>query len=101
MRTLVERRTCARQTGTSIDGFCNVRLRTGRALTLVNASPEGVCVETDARLAPGSPLDVVMVKQDRNRTARARVVYARVCGLHPTGGARYRIGLRIENEARE
>jgi len=91
-----DRRASGRRPGASVHAIRGVRLRTGQSATLVDASPGGIAIETEARLAPGSPLDVVVLGREQVRTARAFIVYARVVRLDPNCGVRYRVGLRLE-----
>jgi hypothetical protein len=91
-----ERRRAPRQAGDNVFGVSAIRLRTGQATQLVNVSASGASIETGSGLTPGSRVDVVMVARDCARATRATVVYARVSHVHPTTGARYKIGLHIE-----
>lgn len=77
-----------------------VRLRSARTASLIDVSTDGLGVVTDGRLAPGAPVDVVLFDGRGARTRRAVVVHARVCNLHPTQGARFRVGLRLASEGR-
>jgi hypothetical protein len=91
-------RKAIRQAGENTFGVSAVRLRTGQAARLINLSASGASIETDAGLTPGSRVDIVMVARDDIRPTRTTVVYARVSRVHPTHGARYQIGLRIEGK---
>ena len=75
-----------------------LRLRTGYKARILDLSRGGASVETEARLAPGSPLQVVVTWGKSSLPAESTVVYARVIGIHPTQGTRYRIGLHIHGE---
>ena len=100
MTARLERRVAARWIGESAHGIRAVRLRTGHQTTLVDVSADGVGFETDAGVAPGTPVDVVVVSAEHTRCRRAYVVHSRVCGLHPTRGVRYRVGVRLHFEQR-
>ena len=97
MTVSAERRIATRRVGESAHGIRSVRLRTGHQASLVDISPDGIGFETEAGIAPGTPIDVVVVSGDRSGSRRALVVHSRVCGLHPTRGARYRIGVRLQH----
>jgi hypothetical protein len=94
--TAPERRHAARINGGTPHGVRAVRIRTGHRTTLVDVSPDGMGFETDASMAPGAPVDIVVVGTEHNQTRRAFVVHSRVCRLHPTEGARFRIGVRLQ-----
>ncbi len=91
-----ERRHAVRINGGSPQGVRAVRIRTGHRTTLVDVSADGMGFVTDASMAPGAPVDIVVVGSEHSQTRRAFVVHARVCRLHPTEGARFRIGVRLQ-----
>ena len=93
LRTAAERRQGARLAEGTPYGVTAVRLRTGRWTTLIDVSAGGVGLVTDAGMAPGAAIDIVVVDGDTSRVSRGTVVHSRVCALHPTQGARFRIGL--------
>lgn len=95
-----ERRKSRRVPAGSIPGLRAIRLRTGQEATLVDASQGGVGLEMEARVSPGLPLDVVVLGHGEARSARAHVVYARVIGIDPLLGTRYRVGLRVDSALR-
>lgn len=99
MTGTVERRRSRRHDDHAGAGLRSVRLRTGHPAAVVNWSAGGASIETAARLAPGKPADVVMVFDHGTVAARSLVVYSRVCGVHATKGARYRIGLCLDHAA--
>jgi hypothetical protein len=94
--TAPDRRHAARLNGGLPHGVRAVRIRTGHRTTLVDVSADGMGLETDASMAPGAPVDLVVVGSEHSQTRRAFVVHARVCRLHPTEGARFRIGVRLQ-----
>lgn len=101
--TPTERRHAARGNGGASHGVRAVRIRTGHRTTLVDVSVDGMGFETDASMAPGAPIEIVVVGAVHSQTRRAFVVHSRVCRLHPTEGARFRIGVRLQagrNDAR-
>jgi hypothetical protein len=95
-----ERRSSRRVPAGIAPGLRTVRLRTGQETTLLDASQGGIAVETDARVSPGAPLDVVVVGHGEARAARALVVYAHVIGIDAFAGARYRVGLKVDSALR-
>jgi hypothetical protein len=95
-----ERRGSRRVPAGIAPGVRSVRLRTGHETTLVDASQSGLAIETDARVSPGAPLDVVVVSHGEARAARALVIYAHVVAIDPLAGARYRVGLKVESAIR-
>jgi hypothetical protein len=90
----LDRRRAPRVAGQDAEAGRELRLRTGHPATMINYSSGGMAIETDACLAPGSALDLVFVAEGQRASRRMLVVHARVCGLDPAGGVRYRIGLR-------
>lgn len=98
MTARLERRMMMRRVDESSHGVRAVRLRTGHRTTLVDVSDAGVGFETDAGIAPGTPVEVVVVAADDSRSRRAFVVHSRVCRVHPTDGVRYRVGVRLQPE---
>jgi hypothetical protein len=95
-----DRRGADRHHGGESGTVRGIRLRTGHRAKLVDLSAYGASIETDARLSPGRLVDVVLLLEHTSVAARTTVVHARVCGLHPTLGVRYRIGLRVHQPAR-
>jgi hypothetical protein len=93
-----DRRKHVRIAGHHVTPVHGLRLRTGQQVRVLDLSREGASVETDARLAPGSPLQVVVTRGESSLPAASTVVSARVIQIHPTLGARYRIGLRIHGD---
>ena len=100
MNLASERRASRRVPAGIAPGLRTVRLRTGQDTTVIDASQGGIGLETEARVSPGTPLDVVVVGHGEARTARALVVYARVVEIDPLSGARYRVGLKVESALR-
>lgn len=76
-----DRRAAARCVPSPGDPLCRVRLRAGRELTVVNISSSGVLVEGDARLLPGTHLDVHVITPEGRLLVRSRVVRAYVFAL--------------------
>lgn len=72
-----------------------VRLRAGRELLVLDASPGGVLVEGDVRLLPGTHVDVHVVTLEGRQLVRSRVVRAYVCHLSASAVA-YRGALAFE-----
>ena len=93
-----DRRKHIRVAGTHVTPLHGLRLRTGHQARILDLSRGGASVETEARLAPGCPLQVVMTWGKSSLPAESTVVYARVIRIHPTQGTRYRIGLHIHGD---
>lgn len=94
--TRPERRHAVRVSGGAPHGVRAVRIRTGHRTTLVDVSPDGMGLETDAGIAPGARVDLMVVGTEHSQSRRGLVVHSRVCRLHPTEGARFRIGVRLQ-----
>ena len=69
-----------------------MRLRTGRALEVVDVADTGALVEGDARLLPGTHLDVHVITRTGRVLIRSRVARAYVC-LVQADVIRYRTAL--------
>ena len=93
-----DRRKHVRVAGNHVMPLHRLRLRTGHQVRILDLSRGGASVETEARLAPGSPLQVVVTWGKSSHPAESTVVYARVIRIHPTLGTRYRIGLHIHGD---
>jgi hypothetical protein len=65
----------------------------GREVTLINISSGGALVEGNARLLPGTHVDLQLLVSGVRETIRARVVRCMVCGLNRHEGIRYRAAL--------
>jgi hypothetical protein len=76
-------------------GTRRVRLRTGASADLVNISAGGVMIETQARLLPGSRVELVVAASNERVALAAQVVHCRVSRLEP-GKTSYRAGLRFD-----
>jgi hypothetical protein len=98
MTTPPDRRKHVRVRGNRVAPLHGLRLRTGHQARILDLSRGGASVETEARLAPGSPLQVVVTWGETSLPAESTVVSARVIQIHPTLGARYRIGLHIHGD---
>jgi hypothetical protein len=93
-----DRRQHVRVAGARVTPRHGLRLRTGHQLKILDLSRGGASVESEARLAPGSPLQVVVTWGMTSLPADSTVVSAQVIQIHPTLGVRYRIGLRIHGD---
>ena len=98
MTTVPDRRKHVRVAGNHVTPPHGLRLRTGHAVRILDLSRGGASVETEARLAPGSPLQVVLTWGTTSLRAESTVVSARVSRIHPTLGTRYRVGLLIHGD---
>jgi hypothetical protein len=70
------------------------RLRTGPPLRVLNMSPDGMLVESPARLSPGRKVDVVLQSGTTREHAPWTVIHSRVGCVRGESGLRYRAGLR-------
>jgi hypothetical protein len=76
---LLERRRAPRRTPTGDEPLCQVRLRAGRQLSVINLSDSGLLAHGEMRLLPGTHVDVHLVTPDGRVLIRSRVVRAYVC----------------------
>jgi len=70
------------------------RLRTGSLLRVLNTSPDGMLVESPARLLPGRQLDLVLECGAAREQAPWVVIHSRVGCIRGSADLRYRAGLR-------
>ena len=70
------------------------RMRTGTPLRVLNASQDGMLVESPVRLLPGRCVDVVLHSASGREHAPWLVVHSRVGCLRGRSDLRYRAGLR-------
>ena len=76
-----ERRRAARHMPSPTQALSRVRLRTGRELAVIDASPLGVLVEGATRLLPGTHVEVHVIGAQGRILVRARVVRCAVWSL--------------------
>jgi hypothetical protein len=69
-----------------------MRLRTGRELVVIDVADSGALVEGDARLLPGTHLDVHVITRAGRVLIRSRVARAYVC-IVQADAIRYRTAL--------
>ena len=89
-----ERRHAPRRVPDSGEPLVAVRVRGGRELAVIDVSDEGVLVEGQARLLPGTHVEVHVVTSTGRVLVRTRVVRAFVSALQ--GGIRYRSALAFD-----
>ena len=70
------------------------RMRTGSPLRVLNTSPDGLLVESPARLLPGRRVDLILQSGTTREQAPWLVVHSRVGCLRGSSDIRYRAGLR-------
>ena len=70
------------------------RMRTGSPLRVLNTSPDGMLVESPARLLPGRRVDLVLQSGTTREQAPWLVVHSRVGCLRGRSEIRYRAGLQ-------
>jgi hypothetical protein len=90
-----ERRRTPRRTPHPDEPLTQMRMRTGRELRVVDVADAGALVEGEARLLPGTRLEVHVVTHEGRVLVRSRVTRAFVCEVHP-GSVRYRGALAFE-----
>jgi len=76
-----DRRRAVRHVPRPTQALSRVRLRTGRELAVIDASPLGVLVEGVTRLLPGTHVDVHVTGAQGRILVRARVVRSAVWTL--------------------
>jgi hypothetical protein len=89
-----ERRAHAREPIASGHAQFAARLRTGSPLRVLNTSPDGMLVESPARLLPGRHVDLVLQSGSTHEQAPWVVVHSRVGCIRGHSDLRYRAGLR-------
>ena len=95
MHTVMDCPRACRRAPSADEPISRVRLRTGRVMTVVNISDCGVLVEGEARLLPGTHVDVHVITRDGRLLVRSRV--ARCC-VHAVAAdaVRYRGALAFD-----
>ena len=58
-------------------------------------SPDGLLVDTPARLLPGHHVDLVLLSETSQVVRRCCVVHSRIAAIDRSAGPRYRAGLRL------
>jgi hypothetical protein len=76
-----DRRRAPRRAPHAGEPLSRVRVRAGRELSVVNVSSGGVLVEGDARLLPGTHLEVHVIAASGRTLVRSRVTRAYVAEL--------------------
>ena len=70
------------------------RLRTGSPLRVLNSSPDGLLVESPARLLPGRQVELMLHSGTSWEQAPWVVIHSRVGCIRGSADLRYRAGLR-------
>ena len=89
-----DRRRAPRRAPHAAEPLSRVRVRAGRELSVVNVSSGGVLVEGDARLLPGTHLEVHVIAASGRTLVRSRVTRAYVAELSSERKAALRDRLR-------
>ena len=89
-----ERRGQSRASLASGHAHLGARLRTGSPLRVLNTSPDGMLVESPARLLPGRQVDLVLQSGAIQEQAPWVVIHSRVGCIRGAADLRYRVGLR-------
>ena len=91
----VERRRAVRRCPAASDPLSRARLRTGSEVLVTEISDIGAFVRTNARLLPGTHVDVHLMTMSGRVLRRARVVRAAVGSLDATG-IEFRVALAFD-----
>jgi len=94
MKDATERRLHPRDSDAAGAPAPAARLRTGSPLRVLNTSPDGMLVESPARLLPGRQVDLVLETGTTREQAPWIVVHSRVGCIRGSSDLRYRAGLR-------
>jgi hypothetical protein len=89
-----ERRRHTRTHAPAGNAHLAARLRTGSPLRVLDTSPDGMLVESPARLLPGRQIDLVLHSGDSREQAPWVVVHSRVGCIRGSSDLRYRAGLK-------
>ena len=89
-----ERRAHARERFGVDQAGLAARLRTGSPLRVLNTSPDGMLVESPARLLPGRQVNLVLESGASREHAPWLVIHSRVGCIRGSSDLRYRVGLR-------
>lgn len=89
-----ERRAHARSPLSPGHARLSARLRTGSPLRVLNASLDGMLVESPARLLPGRQVDLVLLSGATQEQTPWVVMHSRVGCIRGSSDLRYRVGLR-------
>ena len=93
----MEHRKASRRIPRCEEALSRIRLRTGREMSVVDVSNTGVLVEGQARLLPGTHVDVHVVTRDGRVLVRSRVVRCWIAALD-AGAVCYRGALAFEQQ---
>jgi hypothetical protein len=78
VRAVIERRRAVRAIPASLPMAIAGRLRPGHPMRIVDLSVEGLLIECDRRLLPGSVVEIQIEYDNGRLITRARVVHSRV-----------------------
>jgi hypothetical protein len=79
-----DRRLAGRRTTAADHGIVSARVRPGYRAAVVDVSANGVLIETECRLLPGSAVHLHMTRAKDHTTIRGRVIRSAVSGLKPS-----------------
>jgi hypothetical protein len=91
----IEKRRAPRRIPQAEEPLTQMRLRTGRELQVVDVADAGALVEGEARLLPGTHVDVHVTTREGRVLVRSRVIRAYVCDVQPAC-VRYRGALAFD-----
>lgn len=91
----MEQRKASRRVPARDEPLSRIRLRTGREMSVVDVSNNGVLVEGQVRLLPGTHVDVHVVTREGRVLVRSRVVRCWIAALE-AGAVSYRGSLAFD-----
>jgi len=92
-----DRRQHPRRSPEADETLSQMRLRTGSSLAVIDVSDGGALVEGEARVRPGTHVEVHVVTRDGRTLVRGRITRAYVFAL-TAASVRYRAGLAFDRE---
>lgn len=78
------RRLRKRLTNAEEHGIVSARVRPGYRAAVIDVSADGVLIETDYRLLPGSSVELHVARAREHTNIRGRVIRSAVAGLKPS-----------------
>ena len=92
-----ERRASRRRAGGDCAWLTSARLRRGLVIDVLNLSAGGALVEAEARLLPGTDVDLQLTAPGWRWFATARILRCHVSAVVIDHGVRYRAALRFQH----
>ena len=91
------RRAVRRRRRVEEDGLLQVRIRSGHPALLVNISAGGALLESEGRSAPGTAIDLILERRDRQFSIKGRVLRSAVTRVH-SHGVSYEIAVAFDSQ---